>query len=144
MSQWGDPANEGGWRVYDNARPREGYTGAWVQLCIEEDEHGGTFSETLQVWITNIVEEIHRRDPGIPVWLSPLNSYDGIVCGRVGPDGPAIAAETADWAAANIPGVERGPDLGPLTEEHINPPDNCHANGAGELLLGEQLAAFFD
>lgn len=147
ISAWGDPADSGYpeyWGYYDQRRPSEGYDGTWVQLCIRTNEHTGTFAETHQAWVSHIVEEIHRRDPGIPVWVSPLNFYEGIVCDAVGPEGPAVAADTSDWAAANLAEVARGPNLGPLLPEHMGQRDNCHPSDAGERFLGEQLVAFFD
>ena len=88
--------------------------------------------------------QIQARDPGITIWISPLNFYEGIVCDATGPDGPAIAAQAADWAASTFSSVQRGPNLGPLKPEHIGQGDNCHPNNQGELLLGGQLVAFFD
>jgi hypothetical protein len=145
---WGDPSNSEYatyWSLYDSRRPAEGYPGTWVQLCLRTGEHLGAFDADEQEWITHIVEQIHQRDPGIPVWISPLNFYaDGLVCESVGVAGPAIAAEASDWAAATLGGVSRGPDLGPLTQQHIGVRDSCHPNSAGESLLGSQLVAFFD
>jgi hypothetical protein len=145
---WGDPSNSEYatyWSFYDSRRPAEGYAGTWVQLCLRTGEHLGAFDADEQEWVTHIVEQIHQRDPGIPVWISPVNFYaDGVVCDSVGVDGPAIAAEASDWAAATLGGASRGPDLGPLTQEHIGVRDSCHPNSAGESLLGSQLVAFFD
>ncbi len=148
ISLWGDPSNNGYstyWGFYDARRPAEGYAGTWVQLCIRTSEHQGAFDADEQQWVTHIVEQIQARQPGIPIWISPLNFYaDGVVCESVGVDGPAISAETADWASAALPGVFRGPDLGPLTESDLGVRDNCHPGKDGKLLLGSQLAAFFD
>lgn len=145
---WGNPASgDYGlyWGLYDQRRPAGGYAAAWVQICLRSSEHGGAFDAAEQGWAAHIVEQIHARDPGIQIWISPINFYaDGHLCPSTGWDGPAIAAETADWAATSFANVARGPDLGPLTPSHIGVRDDCHPNGAGELLMGEQLSAFFD
>lgn len=147
ISPWGNPSDAGYstyWSFYDNRRPDGGYTGTWVQLCSRTSEHQGAFDSDEQEWVTHIVEQVHARDPGITVWVSPINFYDGVVCEAVGVDGPAIAAETSDWAASALSNVSRGPDLGPLTQSHLGVRDNCHPGGSGRLLLGSQLAEFFD
>ena len=148
ITPWGNPSDQDYstyWSFYDNRRPAEGYSGTWVQLCIRTAEHQGAFDDDEMTWVTHIVEQVHARDPGIPVWVSPINFYaDGVVCEAVGVDGPAIAAETSDWAASALRDVFRGPDLGPLTQSDLGVRDNCHPGGSGRLLLGSQLAAFFD
>ena len=133
------------WGMYDQRRPESGYTAAWVQLCIRTREHNGAFNSTIQGWLEHIVAEIHERDPGIPIWISPVNTFaDGLVCSTVGEQGPSIAAEAADWAVAEIAGLERGPDLGPVLAEHLDSGEECHPNLAGQAVLGEQLVEFFD
>ncbi len=148
LPRWGNPGNDDYgfyWGLYDGRRPSGGYNGAWVQICMKAGEHGGVFDGSEQTWLSHVVEQIHSRDPGIPIWISPLNFYGGgQVCSSTGADGPAITAEAADWAAAALAGVQRGPDLGPLLPNHIGIRDDCHPNGAGEALLGGQLVAFFD
>lgn len=144
---WGDPTEDRYaeyWATYDSRRPATGYVETWVQLCLRVSDHNGSFDADEQGWISHIVEQIHLRDPGIPVWISPINTYEGIVCDSIGADGPAIAAEASDWAAAALTDVFRGPDLGPLTEAEIGQRDDCHPNQSGQRLLGEQLVDFFD
>ncbi len=133
------------WGMYDERRPAAGYSGAWVQLCIRTTEHGGEFNPAIKVWLEHIVGEILERDPGIPIWVSSVNTFEeGHVCRTIGEEGPAIGAEAADWAAAEIAGVERGPDIGPVLVEHLDPGETCHPNLAGQSVLGEQLVEFFD
>jgi hypothetical protein len=133
------------WGVYDERRPVEGYSAAWFQLCLRATEHGGSFNEAIRRWMDHIVAEIHERDPGIPIWVSGVNSFEeGHLCRILGEDGAAIAAEAADWLAAEMAGVDRGPDLGPVLVEHLDPGEDCHPNLAGQAVLGEQLVAFFD
>lgn len=148
ISLWGEPSSgdySTYWSFYDTRRPAEGYAGTWVQLCIRTSEHEGAFDADEEEWITHIVEQIQARDPGIPIWISPLNFYaGGVVCESVGVDGPAISAETADWAAATFSGVFRGPDLGPIDESDLGLRDTCHLGRDGQALVGAQLSAFFD
>ena len=148
MWRWGDPANPryaDYWSFYDTRRPADGYAGAWVQLCIRSGEVQGDFETVVSAWAENIVSEIVARDPGIPIWFSPINSYaDGAVCSAIGPDGPDLAADAANIAAGTIDGVSRGPDLGPLLPQHIGRRDDCHPNQEGSRLLGQQLVDFFD
>lgn len=116
----------------------------WFQVCLRTIEHGGAFDADEQNWTSHIVEQIHLRDPGIPIWISGLNTYeDGVVCDATGVDGPAISAETAQWGAQNLSDVFLGPMLGPLGSGDLAR-DNCHPNSAGEALLGAQLVEFFD
>lgn len=133
------------WGIYDQRRPSDGYTGSWLQLCVRTTEHNGSFNEDMKIWIEHIVGEIQDRDPGIPIWISPVNEFAAdLVCLTIGEEGPAIADEAADWAAENLSGVERGPDLGPISAEHLDPGETCHPNLDGQRLLGEQLVEFFD
>ncbi len=148
ISLWGDPTNgdySTYWSFYDTRRPADGYAGTWVQLCIRTSEHQGAFDGDEEQWVTHIVEQIQTRDPGKPIWISPLNFYgDGVVCGSVGVDGPAISAEAADWAASALAGVFRGPDLGPIEQSDLGVRDDCHLGRDGRALVGAQLSAFFD
>ena len=148
LTRWGDPGDRRYdlyWELFDERRPAEGYDGVWVQLCIRNGDHGGVFDESEATWVTHIVDQVHLRDAGVPIWISPINFYaDGQVCSSVGPDGPAIAAMVADWAATNLDNVFRGPDFGPLAPQHIGVRDDCHPNDSGETLLGQQLVEFID
>ncbi len=145
---WGDPTHARYalyWALYDERRPAGGYPETWFQICLRTSEHGGVFDVVEQDLVTHIVEQIVKRDPAITIWISPINFYGGgQVCSATGADGPAIAAQAADWGAATFGTVLRGPDLGPLLPEHIGQRDDCHPNKAGETLLGGQLVEFFD
>ncbi len=145
---WGNPGParyQRYWGMYDDRRPTTGYEAAWVQLCIRDREHSGSFNRDQQIWIEHIVVAIHERDPGIPIWISGVNTFEeGLVCPTVGADGPAIAAEAADWAVSSISGLQRGPDLGPMVSSHLDPGETCHPNALGQAFMGSQLADFFD
>ena len=148
VSVWGDPANrEYGeyWGIFDAETPPGGYSEVFMQLCLRTSEHNGAFDAAEQEWVAHMVAQVHARHPGITIWISPVNTYaEGLVCSSIGPDGPAIAAQAADWGAANLANVSRGPDLGPLEEGQIAQRDDCHPNSAGQDLLGAQLVSFFD
>ena len=145
---WGNPRParyKRYWGMYDSRRPADGYTGTWLQLCIRTTEHNGSFNDNIKTWIEQVVGQIQERDPGIPIWISPVNTFtDDVTCSTIGKEGPAIAAEAADWAVENLPGVERGPDLGPISADQMDPTSECHPNRDGSLVLGEQLVEFFD
>ncbi len=146
-SIWGDPGNKSYseyWAFYDSRRPADGLSDAWVQLCLRTSDHGGVFDQSEMDWMSHIVEQLQQRDPGINVWISPLNFYDGVVCDAVGSDGPEIAAQMADWGAASLSGAFRGPDLGPISANQTSQRDNCHLNDSGRALVGGQLVEFFD
>lgn len=131
--------------MYDERRPADGYVGAWIQLCIRQREHNGSFDPRHESSIETIIAEIHLRDPAIPIWISGVNSFeDGLVCATVGEDGPAIAAEAADWASETIASVERGPDIGPMETAHLVGDGSCHPNDEGRRVLGAPLVGFFD
>jgi hypothetical protein len=148
VAVWGNPGParyNRYWGLYDERRPADGYTGTWFQLCIRTTEHNGSFNDDIKGWIDHVVVQIQERDPGIPIWISPVNTFaDGLICPTIGEEGAAIAAEAADWAAETIDGVERGPDLGPIHADELDPGEQCHPNLAGQRALGAQLVGFFD
>ncbi|MET0832213.1 MAG: hypothetical protein ABWY62_07495, partial [Acidimicrobiia bacterium] len=138
---WGDSAATGyagAWDRYDDARPATGYHAAWVMLCIRvEDVHDPN------LLLTHMVSQIRLRDPGIPVYVSPLNAYEeGHVCSRVGVDGVTKGAAAVEWGIANL-AVQAGPVTGPLTLDLLAI-DGCHLNGSGIDFVGDQLVAWFD
>ncbi len=132
------------WAIYQDHEPPGGYQAVWIQVCLKTSEHSGTFSEEHRTWMSYVADEVARRSGSIPVFVSPLNFYvDGHVCPATGPAGQAIAVEIADWAAATLDNVERGPDTGPLGPAELSG-DDCHLNTAGKAVVGEQLVAWFD
>jgi len=138
---WGDPVSDkyaSAWATYEGVRPATGYEAAWVMMCIKDDD--GADSETL---LTEVVNQIHLRDPGIPIYLSPINQYAaGHVCGRIGARGFDVGAAMVEWGIANL-GVDRGPVTGVLTTDLLRS-DMCHLNQAGIDLVGAQLVEWFD
>ena len=135
ISRWADRV--GHWDRYPNLRPAEGYDGLWMQLC-EHIAHGLSRRD-----VRKILNAVWRFDPGIPVWLSPLNTYTNEDCWRSG--GNTITGQGVDLIArvTRNQAIDPGPVLGPLEAEHVTK-DNCHLTGPGRLLVGSQLVEFFD
>lgn len=119
-------------------RPLDGFDGAWLNLC--ERAVQGLTLENVEL----VLAKIWEIDPGIPVWISPLNYYENEEClvtngNQIPTDGSLIA----DVLVANHELVLRGPDLGPLSGEFLRA-DQCHPNRDGTEFLGSQLVEFFD
>lgn len=130
---------QNGWvNQYLPNRPASGYDGAWVNLC--ERASSGLTAENIQ----KELDKIWSYDPGIPIWISPLNFYTDESCTVTsGNQIPNEGALLADQFAAADPLVFRGPDLGPLGSGMLRA-DNCHPNQSGIDLAGSQLVEFFD
>lgn len=128
-----------GWdEHYLPLRPEDGFDGAWLNLC--ERVTAGLTLENAEA----VLARIWEIDPGIPVWVSPLNFYEGEECDVTnGNQIPNEGSVIADTLAAKYELVERGPDLGPLTADQLRR-DLCHPDRNGITLLGTQLQAFFD
>ncbi|HJR91863.1 MAG TPA: hypothetical protein VJ938_05450 [Acidimicrobiia bacterium] len=138
-------ANEGDyWEKYDKRAPVEGYGATWIQICLRATENPeGVFTATHVGWIRGVVAEVRQRFGNIPIFVSPLNFYEGAEgCLATGPRGQAVTVEVADWAAANL-GVFRGPDTGPMDVDQLAS-DGCHLNASGQTEAGRQLVRFFD
>ena len=123
---------------YLGFRPAAGYDGVWFHLC-ERAKSGLTKAN-----IVTVLENIWVADPGIPVWLSPMNTYSGVYCSVT--DGNSIAEQgdaLIDELATEYGNVHRGPDTGPLTGSMVRR-DDCHPNSAGVALMGGQIMEFFD
>ena len=141
ISRWADPGSQA-WVNYDRHRP---YSGVWLQLC-ERADNGNPDQGLIRAEVDAVLDLIWERDPGIPVYMSPLNFYGPtndpecrVTDGNFIPDqGAGLADDYSD----SDPLIHRGPDLGPLTSAMTS--DNCHANTTGIALLGAQLVEWFD
>ena len=143
LKSWALPGSSA-WDVYDRFEPEGGYAAAWFQMCLLFPDHDGTMNDVHKEHVTAVVEMIRTRSGNIPIYLSPLNFYGpGLVCNLTGAEGVTVAAAIADWGAANLDNVHRGPDTGPLSEAQLVG-DGCHLNPEGKLFVGEQLVEFFD
>lgn len=127
------------WGRYLDFRPADGYDGVWLQLCERIDP--GLTTENV---VTIIEDLVWANDPGIPVWLSPLNYYTDESCSVTGGNTISHAgAVIIDQLTATMENVHYGPILGPLTDDMLRR-DDCHPNKDGAALLGSQLVGFFD
>jgi hypothetical protein len=131
--------NSDGWdEHYLPLRPEDGFDGAWFNLC--ERVSAGLTLENAET----VLAKIWEIDPGIPVWVSPLNFYEDEECDVTnGNQIPNEGSIITDTLVANYELVERGPDLGPLTGDHLRR-DLCHPNRDGITFLSTQLQDFFD
>lgn len=131
--------NSDGWdEYYLPLRPEDGFDGAWLNLC--ERVTAGLTLENAEA----VLAKIWEIDPGIPVWVSPLNFYESEDCEVTnGNQIPNEGSVITDTLVANYELVERGPDLGPLTADQLRR-DLCHPNRDGVTFLGTQLQVFFD
>ena len=119
-------------------RPEDGFDAAWLNLC-ERAREGLSRANVVQQ-----LERIWELDPGIPVYISPLNFYAGEECrvtagNQVSDNGAALA----DALVEEFDDIYRGPDLGPLGAGDLRE-DLCHPNQDGVAVLGAQLVDFFD
>lgn len=143
LRSWSD-ANNKVWNVYENLAPDGGYDGVWLQICMYASEHVGQSAETGQANLRNVVEQIRTRSGDIPIYLSPINSWgQDAACNLVGEGDTEVVVALADWGAANLDEVHRGPDTGPVPAEYLQP-SGCHLTNEGEHLVGAQLIEFFD
>lgn len=138
MSQWASSRNQRFWETYDELRPADGYSAAWLNLCARVSKRDGTPLLT-QSHIDAVLVKIWQRDPGIPVYINPLNSFTDEQCPTSGGNTvPALGAVLADDTAAAYADVYRVDDLGPIDGEP------CHLTAADQLLIGDQLVSIFD
>ena len=123
---------------YMSLRPVDGFDGVWLNLC--ERAEAGLTLENAEI----VLAKVWEIDPGVPVWVSPLNYYETEDCEvTAGNQIPNEGAVIADSLTEQYEVVLRGPDLGPLTSEMLRR-DMCHQNGAGMAFNGQQLVEFFD
>ncbi len=126
------------WAIFRGQLREEPDTAAiWWQLCT----FAGGGQDDLGRAMT-VLEEIKASAPDLPVYVSPQPAYtDGHVCEIAGDGGPERMAQlAADLVATGE--VLAGPPQGPLASDVTR--DGCHADTAGEEILGEQLATFFE
>jgi hypothetical protein len=163
VRDWADP-NHPIWSRFDAMVQQ--YNGGkdppviWLQMCENigvpsRDTYGvATYDE-----VTAMLANLAHHAPTSIVFISPLQDYQPVtLCNLMGPGGEAVTTLT-DFAnravQANLakpgPGADDNPPLGPLTAQLVDPRDGCHPNGnpkhgpgSGSVVLGQQLAAFFD
>jgi hypothetical protein len=88
-----------------------------------------------------VLEEIRRLVPEAVIYVTAQPSYAaGHTCQIAGDIGPEKMADIAAELVATE-GLLPGPELGPIGGDETR--DGCHANDAGQAVLGEQLLEFF-
>lgn len=129
------------WTALDNALATYGADEIWFQICLQDTITGSKTLETLEGYTQTVYDRIRLRT-SLPIVVSPSAAYTTDVCERVGPLETEWSVILADGIAATGQ-VLRGPDIGPLSVDYLNP-DLCHINSSGKLLVGQQLADYFD
>ncbi len=126
------------WAIFRGQLREQPDTAAiWWQLCTFASGAQDDLDRALAV-----LDEIKVSAPGLPVYVSPQPTYtDGHVCEIAGDGGPETMAQLAADVVATGE-VMAGPPQGPLPSDATR--DGCHADTAGQEILGEQLEAFFD
>src|SRR5208282_3197217 len=145
VSEWAHLANQQYWANFSEQILTYGQPQiVWVNLC-EFAASPATFSD-----VQNMLSILRSYTPNAVFYLSPLNSYvSGYVCPLTGANGVQDTTNLANEAVAAGLALQ-GPILGPLGPTPVGNPtggtllNSCHPNTAGEVLLGTQLASFFD
>jgi hypothetical protein len=138
VQSWTD-TNSSAWQSFDQQAANYGLpTAVWVQICIFSFQ-GATSDEVSQL-IANAHE---HAAPGATIYIAGQPLYEtGWTCDLAGADGPQLTDDLARQAAADstqnviYPGT-----FGPLGQATTS--DNCHANQAGQQLLGAQAIEYF-
>ena len=145
VSEWAHLANQQYWANFSEQILTYGQPQiVWVNLC-EFAASPATFSD-----VQNMLSILRSYTPDAVFYISPLNSYvSGYICPLTGANGVQDTTNLANEAvAAGL--ASQGPILGPLGPAPVGNPtggtlqNSCHPNTAGEILLGTQLASFFD
>ena len=145
VSEWAHLANQQYWANFSKQISTYGQPQiVWVNLC-EFAASPATFSD-----VQNMLSILRSYTPNANFYVSPLNSYvSGYVCPLTGANGVQDTTNLANEAVAAGLALQ-GPILGPLGPAPVGNPaggtlqNSCHPNTAGEILLGAQLASFFD
>jgi hypothetical protein len=130
-------ANGGHWRRFAALHGGDADVEAvWIMLCWHVRNTDPSTSVETVGYIIDRAHEVIGHD--VPVFVSGLNDWN-----------PRAICPKADWAsswaladeavAAGL--AERGPELGPITEEQTT--DGCHGTTEGNAVMGAQLASFF-
>ncbi len=108
----------------------------WYSLCTIRGAPGDNVEMA-----TLVVEEILERVPDAVIYVSGQPGYaGGHLCELAGETGPEQMAEVAQ-GLVDLGLARPGPTMGPLTADQTV--DGCHANEAGQELMGRQLLEFF-
>jgi hypothetical protein len=131
--------NSEAWDNFDDEVATYGRPSAvWIQICIFSF-NGVTYDEVKSM-IANTRE---HAAPDATIYISGQPLYeDGWTCDLAGADGPELTDRMAQQAGedADLDVIYAG-TFGPLGTTTTS--DSCHANSAGERLLGEQAVEYF-
>ncbi len=141
VQEWTD-TNSAAWDKFDAQSDEYGKpTAVWVQICIFAQD-GANYDEVKQL-IANA--RAHAAD-GATIYISgqPLYEEDW-VCFLAGDGGPELTDELAQQAGNDATlNVTYAGTFGPLGQTTTpGGMDNCHANMAGQQLLGNQAKEKF-
>jgi hypothetical protein len=130
ISSWTIPTSDV-WTQFDNLLARYPETSViWWQLCVFRESTEGN-----EV-VDNIVSLIRQRLPTAPIYASALDNTTSCTLGS-----PAKSQAFVDYLVGKG-SVLAGPVMTALTADQSD--DGCHANDAGKLIWGADLAEFFD
>jgi len=136
VTHWDDPTDRW-WMNYTHELTIYGQPKiVWVQLCT------GVDANTSFANVTTMLSILQTYSPGVIVYISPLNSFDGITCSITGPNGVQLATGFAQQAVSAGLALQ-GPIMGPLNST-TTISDHCHPNAEGQQILGQQLQQFFN
>ncbi len=138
VQDWANPSDPV-WDAFDGHVEEFGVpTAVWIMVCIFNPP-GVQISE-----MRDIVGLVRERAPNATIYTTGQPFYSpGADCSIAGPDGPQITDDMAQEMAddPSMTDVHYVGTFGPLTA--AMKADVCHANEAGQELLGEQAVEFF-
>lgn len=138
VQSWTD-TDSSAWQNFDQQATQYGKPSTvWIQICIFV-WNGVTYNEVKQL-IANARE---HAAPGATIYISGQPLYEaGWTCDLAGSGGPELTDQMAQQAGNDSSqSVTYLGTWGPLDQDTTS--DTCHANQAGQLLLGEQAVGYF-
>jgi hypothetical protein len=138
VQNWAN-TNDSVWQAFDQQAADYGLPSAvWVQICIFSFQ-GATYDEVTQL----IANARQHAAPDATIYITGQPLYEsGWTCDLAGADGPQLTDDLAGQAAVDSTqnAIYAG-TFGPLGQATTS--DNCHANQAGQQLLGAQAIEYF-
>ena len=124
--------NSAAWQAFDQQVTMHGRpTAVWVMICIFSNRV--TYDETKQ-----IIANVRRHAPNATIHITGQPLYaQGLTCDLSGAGGPELTDTMAKMAGDDASqNVTYAGTFGPLNSSQRS--DSCHANQAGQQLLGQQ------
>lgn len=135
VQDWANP-NDEVWNTFDAQVSTYGVpTAVWIMVCIFNPP-GVALDE-----MKTIVGLVRQRAPNATIYITGQPLYEaGADCSVAGANGPQLTDDMAKQVAndSSLENVEYAGTFGPLSA--AQKADACHANNAGQRLLGEQAA----